>query len=131
LGKPEEFLNSASGTAVVPGGTYTTGVLRSWRWLARVTALVLLTWTAVDLGFPECCLDEQQPIGSITSSLTSYDEDAASGGDVDDCFCCALCIDTGWRTPALKIEAARTSYRDPIRQLATRVTALDHPPQNA
>jgi hypothetical protein len=106
-------------------------VLQSWRSVARITALVLLTWTAVDLGFPECCLDEKLSVGSTTPTLTTHEGDQASGAGVEDCFCCALCIDTGWRIPALRIETARTSFRDPIRHLASRVVVLDHPPQNA
>ena len=106
-------------------------MLRSWRSVARITALVLLTWTAVDLGFPACCLDDKLTAGATSPSLSTHDADQSSRADVDDCFCCALCIDTGWRIPALRIEAARTSFRDPIRHLATRVVVLDHPPQNA
>lgn len=96
-----------------------------------MTAVVLLAWTAVDLGFPECCLSEQLALGATSSTLSAHEDGDTSRADVDDCFCCALCIDTGWRTPMLRIESARTSYRDPIRHLASRVVALDHPPQNA
>lgn len=127
----EEFLKFVSGPGLRRSATYTTGVLRSWRSLARVTAVVLLAWTAVDLGFPECCVSEQLELGATAPTISAHDRADAARIDVDDCFCCALCIDTGWRIPTLSVDTARPSYRDPIRHLATRVVALDHPPQNA
>jgi hypothetical protein len=106
-------------------------VLRRWRLLARIMAIVLLTWTAVDLAFPECCLSEKLLAGSASGTLSTPEEAGTPSPDVDDCFCCAMCIDTGVRAPGLRIEPARTLFVEPVRHLATRVTVLDHPPQLA
>jgi hypothetical protein len=104
-------------------------VLRSWRLLARVSAIVLLTWTAVDLMFPECCLAET--LWVTEDAADSSDAPRPSQPPVDDCFCCAMCIDTGVHSRLLRIEAVRTLFAEPLRHLASRVADLDHPPQNA
>ncbi len=94
-------------------------------------ATVLLMWTAADLAFPQCCLSyaaSASEIASVGANTTS-----STGGitfDVDDCFCCAVCVDTGVRIPSLAQPLAAVRFVEPIRHLASRSATLDHPPQN-
>jgi hypothetical protein len=99
------------------------------RRVAPVVALVLLAWTAFDLANPQCCLQEQSPT-SGSSTLAALSTTHTPQPDVDDCFCCARCIDTGTRIPHLRAGAAWVDFADPVRNLTTRSSSLDHPPQN-
>jgi hypothetical protein len=96
-----------------------------WR-VVPLVALVLLTWTAADLAYPQCCLAEQAFTTAGTDSQTQDERP-----DVDDCFCCARCIDTGTRVPQLRTALDWIEFVEPTRQLTTRSATLDHPPQNA
>lgn len=98
--------------------------------LARVVALVLLTWTVADLSYFQCCL------GDETRSHAGTEIAAASAvgtahSDTDDCFCCARCLDTGFRLEGFRHAPEWTDFQEPVAHLATRPAALDHPPQIA
>jgi hypothetical protein len=107
-------------------------VLHSLRRLAKVTALVLLAWTAIDLADPQCCLNERLGHGVTRISATTPADNASTNQTaVDDCFCCARCLDTGTRVPRLDVARVAADFDEPIQQPMTRPSTLDHPPQNA
>jgi len=95
-------------------------------------AIVLLAWTAIDLAYPTCCLRDaasspsDAAVNQATSSPSTPDETQA-----DDCFCCALCVDTGVRIPVAEQPAIATPSVESVTDLATRPARIDHPPQNA
>ena len=91
--------------------------------------MVILAWTAVDLANPACCLQEQITAHGVGVAAAAFVQQATP--DVDDCFCCARCIDTGVRAPELRSEPAWIDFVDPPRSLASRPAALDHPPKIA
>jgi hypothetical protein len=106
-------------------------VLSSLRNIVRVTAVLLLAWTAFDLGYPQCCMREALPTAAATS-LAAYDQSAPPAQpDVDDCFCCARCLDTGWRIPVMQPTSIWLEQSEHVSHLTTRAATLDHPPQNA
>jgi hypothetical protein len=104
-------------------------VLRSFRLLVQITAIVLLAWTAVDLAFPECCLSEPLAADSAATLDTHYGSPSPDRPDVDDCFCCARCLDNGTRIPRIGVDAVRAEFAEPLEPLATHARTLDHPPQ--
>ena len=110
------------------GSLYTDDVLRAVGSAARLIAIVLLTWTAIDLACPQYCLDEQT---TVSTSSAAASTSGASQGDVNDCFCCARCIDTGVRIPEMRVTAAWIDFAEPVRSLTSRSSSLDHPPQNS
>jgi hypothetical protein len=104
-------------------------VIRLLRRIVPAVAIVLLAWTAFDLANPACCLEEQLA-ATASSSVDAADAAPSPQADVDDCFCCARCIDTGARIPAIRPAAAWVDFAEPVRGLTTRSSSLDHPPQN-
>ncbi|MEQ1760090.1 MAG: hypothetical protein ABL986_17370 [Vicinamibacterales bacterium] len=70
----------------------------TFRRIARVTAWVILSWVAVDLGAPSvCALDQDELFASIASTrVQAAGQDTGTegaAGHVDDCFCCSHCVD--------------------------------------
>ena len=61
--------------------------------LLRAVALLLLVWTATDLGLPQVCtIDATHTAPAI---IVSLDNDGPVPGvpfPTDDCFCCSHCI---------------------------------------
>jgi hypothetical protein len=104
-------------------------VLRSFRLLVQITAIVLLAWTAVDLSFPECCLSEPVASGSSAALDAHYGAPSPALPDIDDCFCCARCLDNGARMPRIDVDAVPAEFAEPLEPLATHASTLDHPPQ--
>lgn len=102
----------------------------SLRRIVTAVAIVLLALTAADLAAPGFCADEQLA-SRADFSLTTGGAVHSNHADVDDCFCCARCLDTGTRIPELRAVAAWVDFADPLRSLVTRSSSLDHPPQNA
>ena len=112
--------------------TYTLSVLRAARTVARITAVVLLSWTALDLAYPQCCLDDRLSQGTSTLSFAAPgDESPTSQGDIEDCFCCARCLDTAARFSQLDVVRVPGDFTEPYSRVTTRSSTLDHPPQNA
>ncbi len=67
------------------------------KWLLRLVCLLLLSWTAVDLGASElCALDNDGALtlniapAAICSPISSPDSHPPA--HVDDCFCCSHCV---------------------------------------
>ena len=110
---------------------YTGRVLRALQPALPVIALVLLAWTAIDLAYPQCCFRESAPMASPAMAAASETTPAQSDATVDDCFCCATCVDTGVRAPSFDAEAQPADFDEPLMQLWARPSSLDHPPQNA
>lgn len=100
-----------------------------FRSLVRLAALVLLVWTGADLAIPGCCLSDAAASG--VQSVSDGGALDAPSYSVDDCFCCARCLDTGCRVPDLGGVSHWTDFDEPVRRLAGRTTRLDHPPQDA
>jgi hypothetical protein len=90
--------------------------------------MVLLAWTAFDLANPECCLQDQAGAAAWASGAIGTTQDPQPA--VDDCFCCARCVDTGTRIPELRTFAAWIDFAEPVRSLTTRPSSLYHPPRN-
>jgi hypothetical protein len=106
-------------------------VFHSLRRVAKAVVLVLLAWTALDLAYPQCCLSER--LGRDAAHMSATDPGSAlpDQGDLDDCFCCARCLDTGARIPRFDIATAAPDFDEPVHHPVTRPSTLDHPPQNA
>jgi hypothetical protein len=103
-------------------------VIRLLHRVAPIVAIVLLAWTAYDLANPQCCLQDQK-VGPSASSLAAVGSPQSSQPAVDDCFCCARCIDTGTRIPEIRTAPAWVDFAEPVLRLTTRSSSLDHPPQ--
>ena len=84
-------------------------VIRVLRRVAPIVAIVLLACTAYDLANPQCCLQDQK-VGPSASSLAAVGSPQSSQPAVDDCFCCARCIDTGTRIPEIRTPAAWVDF---------------------
>lgn len=101
------------------------------RRLARVIAVVLLTWTVADLSYLQCCLGDEICSGASASVAAATATVGVAHADTDDCFCCARCVDTGLRLIGFRHTPEWTDFQEPVAHLATRPAVLDHPPQNA
>jgi hypothetical protein len=107
-------------------------VIRAVRRAAPFIALILLAWTAIDLVDPQCCLSDRAANGTMAiSASTSPDGDSPDQGQIDDCFCCARCLDTGRRVPRFDVAMSHETFDEPAQRLIRRSSSLDHPPQNA
>lgn len=110
----------------------------TFRRLARVVALMLLAWTAVDLTATRLCAADAVPMAAAFESP----EARPDGGDdpkpgrpapqshIDDCFCCSHCVNVAMPEPLLAVTA------DTPRRIASGVRIpfddghpLYHPPQ--
>lgn len=110
----------------------------TFRRLARVVAVMLLAWTAVDLTATRLCAADAVAMATASGSP----EARPDGGDgpasgrparqshIDDCFCCSHCVNVAVPEPLLAVTAA------PPRDVASRVRIpfddghpLYHPPQ--
>ena len=118
------------------GDRYTDGMLRRGRFLFRVSAIVLLTWAAVDMTNPGlCALDnERATCAPVSRTMLRSDWSAHPGGEaarphIDDCFCCSHCLEPGQivapgEVTALADRLPATASRLPFRD----GTGLYHPP---
>ena len=81
---------------------YTVRLMRSTQFcrIVRGVALVILAWTAFDIGFPGlCALDSEwaqiaYASAPVTVASSTGERDApAPPVHIDDCFCCSHCVD--------------------------------------
>ena len=93
-----------------------------------IVAVVLLAWTAIDLADPQCCFRER--LGAHSLSISATTDSNAANGDVDDCFCCAVCVDTGYRIPSMIQVLAVHRFPELPGDVLTRPASHYHPPQN-
>lgn len=111
----------------------------TFRRLGRLAAVVLLTWTGVDLIATQLCAADS--VVMVTSRAGAAALQAEGSGDsdpvggasrthVDDCFCCSHCVNVVLAEPVLDVTG------DTRRALAARVGVpfddghpLYHPPQ--
>jgi hypothetical protein len=103
--------------------------------LARVVAIVFLTWTAVDLTNANlCALDQEgaQPRHACTTVAPHFCDVQPSSAPVhiDDCFCCSHCVNAV-ALVSLSEAAMFVHLLPPERAAALRLLSSppDHPPQ--
>jgi hypothetical protein len=100
--------------------------------LARVIALVFLTWTAVDLTNSSlCALDQEGARQTCTTATPNLCDAEPSPAPVhiDDCFCCSHCVNAV-ALVFLPKAAMLVDLIPPERASALRLASshLDHPP---
>lgn len=103
----------------------------------RFVVLLILAWTALDLGYPVLCSLDREQIGStyfaqdvIGASSSSSSEKPATPGHVDDCFCCSHCVTFTDVTSAQRtMGTVRQQKIDPPTAPLFRAFPIYHPPQ--
>lgn len=102
---------------------------------AYVTALLLLSLVAIDLGSPTlCALDRPAPIHTTEAAAggaTEHPEAPRPPAHVDDCFCCSHCVQPGVALEPLGLTLLRDRLSLPVTD--SDVSALGapfHPPRS-
>jgi hypothetical protein len=111
--------------------------LRRGRDFARIVAIILLVWTALDLSaYQLCALDRMDEVGSFSDARrdatdTPREPSFPSSPHVDDCFCCSPCVDVGHVQPALVAAGLTPALTSMVDARAPRSAgrSLFHPPQ--
>ena len=106
--------------------------------LARVTALVLLAWTAIDLTATQVCPAEgvvpAVAVGELMLAALPGTVPANPGqpSHIDDCFCCSHCVNVS-ELQSITVIGAITAWQSApaVRILIADGHPLYHPPQSA
>ena len=106
----------------------------NFRAVVRLTAILLLAWTALDLTATQLCAADNRPWALNEPAPEDVAGPSSSTpvpqGHIDDCFCCSHCVNVALLVP-LRATPLTTAC-DP--SLDTRVPSGDgcplfHPPQ--
>ena len=103
----------------------------------RFVVLLILGWTALDLGYPVlCALDREQSDSTyyaqdvIEPPSSSNSETPTSPGHIDDCFCCSHCVTVTDAAPAERtVSTVRQENIAPLTAPLFRTFPIYHPPQ--
>ena len=97
--------------------------------IARVVAVILLTWTGADLVNAQLCAADQVP--ATSQAAAQHDSERPDRpAPVDDCFCCSHTVQLSvvLLSDSLEVLQDRVNI---LRGVASsyRTLPLDHPPQ--
>lgn len=102
----------------------------SFRRTARLFAVVLLLWTAIDLFDFGVCVQHHGRIGAFDAAAWRAPNDLGTAEEgAEDCFCCSHVVDV--RVPyhiALAYTVAWVLVEEPASRPALTPPALYHPP---
>ena len=103
----------------------------------RLVVLLILGWTALDLGFPVLCAVDREQSGSaycaadiIGAPSASSSQTPQSPGRIDDCFCCSHVVTVAAVASAQTMTSTVRQQNIDVQTAPTfRAFPIYHPPQ--
>ena len=103
----------------------------------RFVVLLILGWTALDLGYPVLCALDREQSGSTYYAQELSEAPSSSNSEtpknpvhIDDCFCCSHCVTVTDVTPADRtVSTVRQENIAPLSPPLVCTFPVYHPPQ--